>query len=556
MTHRPFALYKDTEKSSKECFSQKENFHISHFRLDISGYRQSSMTIEDRSIVLNLESTRQSASCPYCGSRSSHYHSSYMRKIQSLEVYGYSCSLRVRVRKFRCKNPTCGCSIFSESLTNIAARYSRKTFEVAARIRQVSSLSTSRIASGLLSLQNIHCSASTCLRSVLHENPQSSSTPRPTHIGIDDFAQKKGHKYMSVVVDHLTGKPVAILPCREGKELDEYLLSNPQIQYVTRDRGRCYTEALNRCLPHATQITDRYHLVNNMVTGMAEEISSQARLDVQKLTYTPPSREECRRKIMEDMLNMADGRHRKKLQLFIFAEDAARKGVSMQETARRQGVHPMQIRKILYKHNLKDYMTPQQRKTLRYIDELAMHISQGCFNFKKLKEKMGTLLDSKTLSRATIGIRNMIKQQKNEIKEHNRNVEGKKKRSHATMENIHKFILTGKSSCSSLTDLLQKEPMRKAIKLCMEFRSMMNRNPHVRSLDKWLKEALNSPVEAMRKFARGIELDKEAVQAAIDIYLNNAILEGTVNKAKCLKRQMYNRAGPKLLMAKVIAFST
>lgn len=67
------------------------------------------------------------------------------------------------------------------------------------------------------------------------ENPQPSSTARPTHIGIDDFALKKGHKYMSVVVNHLTGKLVVVLPSREGKELDEYLLSHPQIQYVTRD---------------------------------------------------------------------------------------------------------------------------------------------------------------------------------------------------------------------------------------------------------------------------------------------------------------------------------
>lgn len=121
-------------------------------------------------------------------------------------------------------------------------------------------------------------------------------------------------------------------------------------------------------------------------------------------------------------------------------------------------------------------------------DELGMYISWDCFNFKKLKEKMGILIDSKILSRAMIGMEDMIKQQKKEIKEHNRNVAEKKKRSHVTMENIHKFILTGKSFFSSLTKLLQKESIRKAIKLCMEFRNMMNGNPLTRSLDKSLKE--------------------------------------------------------------------
>ncbi|EGX26329.1 hypothetical protein BSAG_04992, partial [Bacteroides sp. D1] len=49
-----------------------------------------------------------------------------------------------------------------------------------------------------------------------------------------------------------------------------------------------------------------------------------------------------------------------------------------------------------------------------------------------------------------------------------------------------------------------------------------------------------------------LEKDWEAVQAAIDIPFNNGLLEGTVNKIKAVKRQMYNRAGSKLLRAKIL----
>ena len=49
-----------------------------------------------------------------------------------------------------------------------------------------------------------------------------------------------------------------------------------------------------------------------------------------------------------------------------------------------------------------------------------------------------------------------------------------------------------------------------------------------------------------------LEKDWEAVQAAIDIPFSNGLLEGTVNKIKAVKRQMYNRAGSKLLRAKIL----
>lgn len=61
---------------------------------------------------------------------------------------------------------------------------------------------------------------------------------------------------------------------------------------------------------------------------------------------------------------------------------------------------------------------------------------------------------------------------------------------------------------------------------------------------------------AIRKFAAGIKADQQAVQNAMDIYLNNGILEGTINKIKAIKRQMYNRASYKLLKIKLIAFKT
>lgn len=60
----------------------------------------------------------------------------------------------------------------------------------------------------------------------------------------------------------------------------------------------------------------------------------------------------------------------------------------------------------------------------------------------------------------------------------------------------------------------------------------------------------------MKSFAKYIKSDYEAVKAAIDYSWNNASLEGSINKLKTIKRQMYNRANIGLLLVKINGFKT
>src|SRR5215471_2850579 len=38
----------------------------------------------------------------------------------------------------------------------------------------------------------------------------------------------------------------------------------PEIQVVSRDRASAFADAVSQVLPHATQVADRYHLVQNL----------------------------------------------------------------------------------------------------------------------------------------------------------------------------------------------------------------------------------------------------------------------------------------------------
>jgi transposase len=65
----------------------------------------------------------------------------------------------------------------------------------------------------------------------------------------------------------------------------------------------------------------------------------------------------------------------------------------------------------------------------------------------------------------------------------------------------------------------------------------------------WLKDAHQSGLYAMRRFARTLRRDIDAVRNAITERWSNGQTEGQTNR---LKRAMYGRAGPELLRARML----
>jgi len=72
------------------------------------------------------------------------------------------------------------------------------------------------------------------------------------------------------------------------------------------------------------------------------------------------------------------------------------------------------------------------------------------------------------------------------------------------------------------------------------------------SLDTWLENYGESPIQELRSFAYGIKMDVKAVRNAIALENSNGIVEGFVNKLKEVKRVMYGRASLELLKRKMV----
>ena len=84
------------------------------------------------------------------------------------------------------------------------------------------------------------------------------------------------------------------------------------------------------------------------------------------------------------------------------------------------------------------------------------------------------------------------------------------------------------------------------------FAEMMTARTGSRDLETWLAAVEADDQSGLRSLAAGIRNDQQAVINGLTLHWNSGKVEGTVNKIKMIKRQMYGRAGFGLLRKRVI----
>jgi transposase len=91
-------------------------------------------------------------------------------------------------------------------------------------------------------------------------------------IGIDDWAWRRNHRYGTVICELERRRIVALLPNREIASVQAWLTAHPEIRVVSRDRGGGYGEATSKALPHAVQVADRWHLMENASAAFLDAV--------------------------------------------------------------------------------------------------------------------------------------------------------------------------------------------------------------------------------------------------------------------------------------------
>ena len=96
-------------------------------------------------------------------------------------------------------------------------------------------------------------------------------------VGIDDWAWRRNHRYASIICNLERRRIVTLLPDREPATAQAWFANHPTIGIIARDRGGGYGEAAAKALPHAVQVADRWHLMENASRAFLDAVRKSMR---------------------------------------------------------------------------------------------------------------------------------------------------------------------------------------------------------------------------------------------------------------------------------------
>lgn len=451
---------------------------------------------EDRVEVLaHVRSTY--GRCPICGAKSHSVHSHYKRVLLSLPLHGTQVRIQLTVRRFRCKNHKCPQQIFSEQVPEVCTRHSRRTDCANALLTKLLLEISARKGAYLSKPLGIPVRASTCLR-ILYRIPLAGVPADDIlHICIDDFAFRKGKTYGTMITEALTHRPLELFEGRSVEEVEKALSRYHHLKTVSRDRASAYAAAIAQTHPNAIQVADRFHLMQNCSGHVSDQLRISQQIIRKELLETfpsglPPSKEERRKS--------------EKTRSKVYFNPICRlleRGLSAERICQRYH----------YKQSVvKECMREMLRSGLKY-------------SIKRLDDVLGDKKLTLYITNPEYGVDKKTGECSEEHQVMNQVIEASK-----TLSTMRIIYLSFKDIFKQKdTDLL----------------------------DRWLKQYKPSYLQEMASFTAGIEKDIDAVKNAI-IYddISNGPIEGLNNKLKAIKRQMYGRAGYRLLMLKMCLSKT
>lgn len=236
-----------------------------------------------------LPDRRYTPICSCCGSRSGRIHSIRERRLRDLPAGGYQVYLNCQQRLLWCDD----CRRIVVEDLELFDLYKRHTRRFARMVYDLCRIMTVQDVKNHLGLD--WKTVKDIDRSFLEEDYMDPDYDDLRILAVDEISLRKGHKYMTVVVDHVRGRVIWIGCDRTSKTLHTFFdeLSEEQkssIEAVAMDMWQPYIGVVKRRLPAAEIVFDLFHVVSSFgrviahVRGLEYQKASEEDKDVLKGT--------------------------------------------------------------------------------------------------------------------------------------------------------------------------------------------------------------------------------------------------------------------------------
>jgi len=494
--------------------------------------------------------------CSRCGQPSGRVHSTYGRRLADAPVGGHRVLIRLAVRRFFCGNPDCPKKTFAEQIGGLTSRRARRAPPLAQALTAIALALAGRAGSRLARPLGLVAGRSSLLRLVM---ALPDPAPGPVKIlGVDDFAFRRGRDYGTVLVNAETGKPADLLRDREADTLAGWLREHPGTEVICRDRAGAYADGGRKGAPEAVQVADRWHLYHNL----AEHVEKAAARHRDCLKEPDPGQEapagtEPAADLQQAATAAAQQRAadsalaRRTRERYEQVQSLRAQGLGIKPVMRETGLAKETVRRFYRAATVDELLAKTMDGRPSVLDEHKPHLhqrwNQGCTNVRQLHAELrdrgyrgsyGTVRDYvqpfRELGAAPPAVPAPPK---------TREVASWILRDPDTLDDDEKAKLGQvRERCPHLDTLAGH---------VTEFAKILT-GRHGDRLDDWIAAVEADDQPDLHSFARGLTHDYDAVVNGLTLPWNSGVVEGTVNKIKMIKRQMYGRAGFPLLRKRVL----
>ncbi|MFP5331959.1 MAG: ISL3 family transposase [Acidimicrobiia bacterium] len=222
-------------------------------------------------LVVEIADVRRVVRCPYCGFKTVRVHDTRRFSVRDLPTHGRPTTLVWVRRRFSCAE--CSERHWEDHHELILGRRTHVTRRLALQLVRDANVMSIREVARRHDLPWHYIMGLT--RDWSDRIARERRRRRCRVLLIDETSLRRGHRYVTVIINGDTGETLGIVAHRNAAALSGFLVSQGHrwlkgVRVVVSDGSGPYRSAITQHLGHATHVLDRFHVARWFAAGMIE----------------------------------------------------------------------------------------------------------------------------------------------------------------------------------------------------------------------------------------------------------------------------------------------